>query len=593
MFLSDEFISELKARNDIGEIAGEYVELQRKGKNLMGLCPFHSERTPSFCVYPHNGSFYCFGCGAGGDVITFLRLVEHYDYIEAVKFLSQRAGMDFEISEEDNITHNKKMLMYEINREAARFYHKALFEANGKKALDYLKKRGITLSMIKHFGLGYSPESGYALVDYLKKKSYNGEDIILSNLAFKSRNLREIDRFRNRLMFPIIDVRGNVIAFGARTMGNDTPKYINTSDTLVFKKSTNLFALNFAKKSGENKLILTEGYMDVVSLHQAGFTNAVAGLGTALTPNQVKLMARYSDEVFVSYDSDEAGQKAANRAISMLKSNGINVKVITVPKAKDPDEYLQSQGKDGAVKFKNLMENSKNDTEYQISKIKAKCNLENSEDKIKYLTEAAKILANCQNPIEREVYAIKLSGEIGISKSSVLLQIEKYLKQKFRTHQKKEFKNIEKITSAVNDKVNPDKHGNLRAAIAEEFLISCVINNPDIANTIFSRLSVNDMITDFNKRVLSSVNDIVSKGKIPDITNIATHGGFSFEEIGRITKIICGYNQSMVTNKAINEYLSIITEENKKNKLKDISQVSELEVMEYIKDLKSTKNSLT
>lgn len=592
MVLSDDFISELKAKSDIGEIVGEYVDLQRKGKNLMGLCPFHSERTSSFCVYPHNGSFYCFGCGAGGDVITFLRLVEHYDYIEAIKVLSQRTGMDFEISEEDNTLHNKKLLMYEINREAAKFYHQALFEANGKIALDYLKKRGITLSTIKHFGLGYSPASGYALVDYLKKKGYNGEDIILSNLAFKSRNLREIDRFRNRLMFPIIDVRGNVIAFGARTMGNETPKYINTSDTLVFKKSTNLFALNFAKKSGESKLILTEGYMDVVSLNQAGFTNAVAGLGTALTPNQVKLMARYADEVLVSYDSDEAGQKAANRAITMLKSNGINVKVITIPKAKDPDEYLRLQGKDGAVKFKNLIEDSKNDTEYQIAKIKAVCDLEKSEDKIKYLTEASKILANCQNPIEREVYAIKLSAEIGINKSSVMLQIEKYLKQKFKSNQKKEFKNIAKITSAVNDKINPDKRDNLRAAVAEESLISCIINNPDIANNIFLKLPVDDIVTDFNKRIFIAVKDIVSKGKILDITNIAAYD-FSFEEIGRITKMMCNYNSPMATKEAVDEYLSIITEEGKKNKLKNINQVSELEILEYIKDLKNIKNNRT
>ncbi len=588
MILSDEFMSELKARSDIGEIAGEYIDLQRKGKNLMGLCPFHSERTPSFCVYPHNGSFYCFGCGAGGDVITFLRLVEHYDYVEAVKILSQRAGMDFEISEEDNIAHNKKLLMYEINREAAKFYHRDLFSPLGKEAFNYLEKRGIAVSSIKHFGLGYSPSQGYALVDYLKKKGYNVEDIILSNLAFRSRNLKETDRFRNRLMFPIIDVRGNVIAFGARTMGNDNPKYINTSDTPVFKKSTNLFALNFAKKSGENKLILTEGYMDVVSLHQAGFTNAVAGLGTALTPNQVKLLARYTDEVLISYDSDEAGQKAANKAISMFKSNGIDVKVITIPKAKDPDEYLRIQGKDGALKFKNLIDNSKNDTEYQLSKIKAIYNLEKSEDKIKYLTEASKILANCQSPIEREVYAIKLSAEIGINKSSILLQIEKYLKQKFKNHEKKEFKNIAKITSAVNDKINIDKHDNLRAAVAEESLISCIVNNPDIANAVFAKFTPDDMITSFNKRILSSIKDIVSKGKILDITNISAYG-FSFEEIGRITKMICSYNKSMATTEAVNEYLSVINQENKKNKLKDINYISEDEVVKYIEDLKSIK----
>ncbi len=588
MILSDEFISELKARNDIGEIVGEYVNLQRKGKNLMGICPFHSERTPSFCVYPHNGSFYCFGCGAGGDVITFLRLTEHYDYIEAVKVLSERAGMNFEVSEEDSAVHSKKLLIYKINREAAKFYHNALFSSAGSKALEYFKNRGISTLTMKYFGLGYSPASGYSLVDYLKKSGYNGEDIILSNLAFKNRNLKEIDRFRDRLMFPIIDVRGNVIAFGARTLGNETPKYINTSDTLVFKKSMNLFALNFAKKSGESKLILTEGYMDVVALHQEGFTNAVAGLGTALTSNQVKLIARHSDEVFISYDSDEAGQKAANRAIEMLKGGGVNVKVITIPKAKDPDEFIRSQGKDGGIKFKNLIENSKNDIEYRLSRIKSECNLDFSDGKIKYLTEASKILANCQNSIEREVYAIKLGAEIGVSKSSVLLQTEKYLKQKLKLHKKKEFKNIEKITSGVNDKVNPDKHSNLRAAAAEESLISCIINNPDIANTIFSKISLDNMITSFNKRILTSIKDIVSKGKMLDITNIAAYG-FTFEEIGRITKMICSYTPIMITDEAICEYLSVLSEENKKNKFKNIEHVPEQEVMKYIEDLKTVK----
>ena len=251
MIISEEFISELKARNDIEEIISSYVDLNRKGKNLMGLCPFHAERTPSFCVYPSNASFYCFGCGAGGDVITFLRLIEHYDYIETVKYLADRCGMNFEIDNQSDEIHRQKMLIYEMNREAAKFYYKSLFSPEGKVALNYLSERKLSSSTITHFGLGYSPKSGYSLVDYLKNKGYNIKDIVMSNLAFSARNSGARDRFRGRLMFPIIDVRGNVIAFGARTLKNEVPKYINTSDTPVFKKSNNLFSLNFAKNSNE------------------------------------------------------------------------------------------------------------------------------------------------------------------------------------------------------------------------------------------------------------------------------------------------------------------------------------------------------
>ena len=585
MILSEDFISELKSRNDIGEIIGEYVNLQQKGRNLMGLCPFHSERTPSFCVYPSNGSFYCFGCGAGGDVITFLRLIEHYDYIETVQKLAERAGMDFEISEEDNQGHQKKLLIYKINREAAKFYHKCLAENKENKALKYLKTRGVQNKTITHFGLGFSPPSGYALVDYFKKIGYNMEDVVLADLAFKSRSGHYVDRFRNRLMFPIIDVRGNVVAFGARTMGNDIPKYINTSDTPVFKKSSNLFALNFAKKSGKNSLILTEGYMDVITLHQAGFTNAVAGLGTALTTNQVKLIARNAEEVIVSYDSDEPGKKAAAKAIEMLKNNSVAVKVVTIPKAKDPDEYIRTQGEKGEIKFRNLIENSKSDIEYKLSGIKGRYNLENDEDKVEYLTEAAKILASCNNSIEREVYAMRVSSEVGISKSSVMIQIEKYLKQRKKKERKKEFKNVEKFTSALNDKINPDKRNNLRASAAEESLISSVVNNPDIAKSVFSKISANDLITSFNKRVFKVMEELALNDKSFDISNFSLYD-FSFEEIGRITKTICGYNPQMGTKEAIDEYLKVIKEENTKNRFKDVTNNSEESIKEYIHSLK-------
>ena len=588
MIISEEFISELKARNDIEEIISSYVDLNRKGKNLMGLCPFHAERTPSFCVYPSNDSFYCFGCGAGGDVITFLRMIEHYDYIETVKYLADRCGMNFEIDNQSDEIHRQKMLIYEINREAAKFYYKSLFSSEGKIALDYLAGRKLNSSVITRFGLGYSPKSGHALVDYLKNKGYNIKDIVMSNLAFSTRNLGARDRFRGRLMFPIIDVRGNVVAFGARTLKNEIPKYINTSDTPVFKKSNNLFSLNFAKNSNEKFFILTEGYMDVISLYQAGFPNAVAGLGTALTEGQVKLLSRYTNEVVICYDSDEPGQKAADRAISLLRENGVGIKIMTIPKGKDPDEYIKSNGESGKIKFKNLVENSKSDIEYKLSKVKSLYSEGSSMDKIKYLTESARVLSLCHNPIEREVFAHKLSSEAGISKAALDIQIEKFSKKNNKNCQKKEFKNLKNAMSGVNDKINPDKHDNLRAAVAEEMLISYMINNPDKIAEILKKIDFNCIITKFNQKVFKCIEKIASQGKNPDITAFSAFD-FSMEEIGRITKLICSYNPSIITNESAKEYINIILEENKKNKVKNLDNISEIEVKDYIESLKNIK----
>lgn len=586
MVFSEDFISELKERNNIEEIISEYVNINRKGKNLLGLCPFHAERTPSFCVYPNNGSFYCFGCGVGGDVITFLRLAEHFDYVEAVKYLAERVGMNVMVSDEENEIHKQKALIYKVNRDAAKFFHNSLMSSAGANAVRYLQGRHISPKTVKHFGLGYAPPSGYALTDHLKRIGYSEEVIVLANLAMKTKYSKCRDRFKDRLMFPIIDVRGNVIAFGGRTLKNEIPKYVNTSDTPVFKKSSNLFALNFAKNSGQNKLILTEGYMDAVSLHQSGFSNTVAGLGTALTLGQVKLLGRYSDEVVLSYDADEAGQKAAKKAMDMLRENGINVKILSIPKAKDPDEYIRSNGKDGAIKFRNLVDESKSDTEFKLENLKAKFDVLSPEGKIKYLTEAAKVLSNCENAIERDIFSSKLCEETGISKSAVLLQIEKYRKANLTKHKKSEFKNISKVTSAVNDKVNKEKRENLRAACAEEAVLSCIINNPDIANNIFSRISEDAFVTDLNKRIYRVVKQFTEQNKSFDVS-LLSESEFSLEETGRITKIMCSYTPNMGTSESINEYINTLLEERRKKNIK--SEISESEIKKYIEALKATK----
>lgn len=556
----------------------------------MGICPFHAERTPSFCVYPSSGSFYCFGCGAGGDVITFLRLIESWDYQETIKYLCDRVGMNFDISDEENELHKKKLRIYKINREVAKFYHNCLLDKIGQTARDYLKSRGVSAKVIRHFGLGYSPKNRHAVVDYLKKIGYNIEEIILSNLAFKTRSGKHIDRFCNRLMFPIIDVRGNVVAFGGRTLSGEMPKYVNTSDTLVFKKSNNLFALNFACKSLDKNMILTEGYMDVVALHQAGFQNAVATLGTSLTNSQIKLISRYAQEVVVSYDSDGPGKKASQRAIELLKNNGLKVKVICIPQGKDPDEFLKSQGKNGAIRFKTLIEGSKNDIEYNLDVLKSQCDLSTADGKVKYLTKGAEIISCCRSGIEREIYSMGISAEIGVQKSTVLIQVDKYIKQRLRKLKNEEFKEIAEKTSAFNDIVNKDKHSNLRASYAEESLIACIINDSDLAHTIIQNVSSELFVTEFNKRVFECIKDIISKHKIPDISIISKYE-FSFKEIGRITKMSCNYNKNMSREECIREYIQTLKEEHQKKKFENVQNVSDVEIQEFIKNLNNGKKS--
>ena len=404
MALPDQFLQELKIRSDMAEVASSYVNLKKRGRNYVGLCPFHSEKTPSFHIYTDSNSFYCFGCHAGGDVITFVRNIEHLDYMEAVKFLADRAGLQVPETDYENSLSKLKGRILEINREAARFYHGFLVGEGGREGLSYLRSRGLTDHTIRHFGLGYAPPSRFALTDHLTKLGYSKEEQVQANVAFVSRNgSRLVDRFAGRVMFPIIDLRGNVIAFGGRILTDEKPKYLNTADTLVFKKSSNLFAMNFAKNCKDDRLLLVEGYMDVIALHQAGFSNAVATLGTALTQEQAQLMSRYVSEVVVSYDADEAGQRAAQRAIHFLRNCGVNVKVLVVPDGKDPDEYIRSHGEQGAIRFRQMLENSDNDVQYQLSKLKSRYDLREPAGQVAYLNGAAEILAELDNPMERDV----------------------------------------------------------------------------------------------------------------------------------------------------------------------------------------------
>lgn len=590
MALPDQFLQELKIRSDMAEVASSYVNLKKRGRNYVGLCPFHSEKTPSFHIYTDSNSFYCFGCHAGGDVITFVRNIEHLDYMEAVKFLADRAGLQVPETDYDNSLSKLKGRILEINREAARFYHGCLVGEGGREGLSYLRSRGLTDHTIRHFGLGYAPPSRFALTDHLTKLGYSKEEQVQANVAFVSRNgSRLVDRFAGRVMFPIIDLRGNVIAFGGRILTDEKPKYLNTADTLVFKKSSNLFAMNFAKNCKDDRLLLVEGYMDVIALHQAGFSNAVATLGTALTQEQAQLMSRYVSEVVVSYDADEAGQRAAQRAIHFLRNCGVNVKVLVVPDGKDPDEYIRSHGEQGAIRFRQMLENSDNDVQYQLSKLKSRYNLREPAGQVAYLNGAAEILAELDNPMERDVYAGRLAQEMNIDRTAVQLQINKLRRGRAQNRQKKEFREYQQQVTGVRDSVNPEKFQNLRCANAEEGLIAFLLRNPSDREVqeIWEALSPENFCTAFNRRVYTAIMGKMRNGASCGLMDLS--GEFTVEEIAAISRMIAKYSEITLRYADAVEYRTIIQQEQFKLRAEHVTDANAEDVQSYLQRLKEQK----
>ena len=534
MAISDEFLNELRARTDIESVISPYVNLKRAGRNVKGLCPFHNEKTPSFTVYPDSQSFYCFGCGAGGDAITFVRRIENLDYIEAVKALAERAGLQMpEDGYDDSLAKHRQRILA-ANREAARFFHSYMMSEQGRTGLEYFLGRGLTMQTIKHFGLGYAPDSWDALLKYMRSKGFTNQELNDANLVRESTKYekkRYYDNFRNRAMVPIIDLRGNVIAFGGRVLDDSKPKYINTSDTLVYKKSNGVFALNFAKNGNPDKLIVCEGYMDVIALHQAGFTNSIACLGTALTYEQARLVSRYANEVILSYDSDEAGQKATRRAIEIFGSTGVKLRVLKLTGGKDPDEIIKKYGKE---KFQGLIDGAANDVEYGILRERDKYDLDSIDGRTKFLTAVADILAN-SNPIVQDAYAAKLSEEMRISKDAILQEVHRSYKRKVKAEEKKRFSDIVRETTAPKDDINPEKAKNLRAARAEETLIATIMMNPDFYPKIKDKVTDDIFVTDFNRRVYNAVAERLENGRSIELSMFAAE--FTPEEMGRLAQL--------------------------------------------------------
>lgn len=583
----ESFLQELKLRSDITEIASSYVNLKRHGRNMVGLCPFHGEKTPSFNIYTENGSFYCFGCGAGGDVITFIMKIENLDYVEAVKFLAQRAGMEMPENTYDDSLSKLRMRIYEANREAARFFHATLLSQRGQSGLNYLRGRALSDRTIRHFGLGFADDDWNSLCNHLKNKGFSEYEIYSANLAFKRKNGNGIyDRFVNRVMFPIIDLRGNVIAFGGRIMTDEKPKYLNTSDTPVFKKSENLFSLNNAKSSGTRTLILCEGYMDVIALNQAGFTNAVATLGTALTNEQAVLMKRYADEVIICYDADGAGQKATARAIDILRNAGLPIKILTVPSGKDPDEFIRSKGENGPAAFKLLIEKCGNDIEYRLMKLKENYNLNTTDGKVAFLNEAVKIVATIESPIERDVFASKLCAELEIDKNAFLEQISKVKRRNRRENIKKETRQIQAELNGQSDKINREHYKKPRSSSAEEALLVYLINNPDYANSISERVTPDKFSNSLIKRYYEYVLSKIKSGYEP-LTSVSSD--FNSDEVSYLYKLISTTIPAASTREAVEEYINVINEESNKLTSDKLAEMSADDINDYIKRLKQNK----
>ena len=584
MPLPEEFLQELKARSDLVEIASAYVTLKRSGRNWVGLCPFHSEKTPSFNIYPENGSFYCFGCHVGGDVITFIRRIENLDYMEAVRFLAQRAGMQMPETGADGGMAKLRTRILEINRETARFYYAVLKSDAGKDGRAYLERRALRPETIRHFGLGFSPPSRFALVDYLAKKGCAPNEMVLANVAFQSRSGRAVDRFFGRVMFPIIDLRGNVVAFGGRTLGDDKPKYLNTSETPVFNKGGMLFALNFAKNCNSDRLILCEGYMDVIALHQAGFPEAVATLGTALTQQQARLMARYAKEVVVCYDSDAPGQKAASRAIPMLRDAGLQVRVLAVTGGKDPDEYIKANG---PVKFKQLLDSCGNDVEYRLRKVLSGKNLQIPEQRVEYLNEAAGVLATLENRIEQEVYAGRLAQQTGIATATVLGRIRAMSRKNAKKRLSKTFRAVERESAGLTDRVNPEKAGHLRAAKAEEALIAYLMKYPENAEKAASLLPPEKFVTAFNRRVYAIIVGRITNGKAVGLADLSEE--FTLDEISALARMQAEQGEISPAWRDALEYIDVISQENDKRVLAGSDSVQAEEIEDYLRKLRKQK----
>ncbi len=478
MAIPKSFIEELVARSDIVEVVSDYVQLtKRSGSNMFGLCPFHSEKTPSFSVSPDKQIYHCFGCGKGGGVIGFIMEIENLPYRDAVAFLARRAGLEVPEDEKSPEERSRRARLLELNRRAARYFYSVLSTPRGAAAVEYINSRRLTPKTVKAFGIGAAPDEWTALSDAMCAEGFTESELLEAGLAKKGRNGGIYDVFRNRLVFPVIDVRGSVIGFSGRILGEGEPKYLNTPDTPVFTKSRNLFALNIAKRTKRGMLILAEGNVDVVMLHQAGFDCAVASLGTSLTAEQARLMSRYTKDVVIAYDSDAAGVKAAQRAIGLLEPAGLKVRVLKIPDAKDPDEFIKTKGPEA---FELLLERSENQVDYRIDAVRARYDLETDDGRLGFLGEVTDLLASLPGAVEREIYSRKVAELIGVSPEAVQSEVRRAARRRASGERRRTEREAMRPEAAFQPRDRSLRYDNVASAAAEEGLIGYIMADPSL-----------------------------------------------------------------------------------------------------------------
>lgn len=580
-----EYVEEVVRRNDITDVVASYVQLRHRGRTHTGLCPFHSEKTPSFVVYPETQSFYCFGCGAGGDVITFIKKINNLDYVEAVKYLAGRAGMP--MPEEDDKVGRLRSRVLSVNKETARFFYEQLNAPTeeAKAARAYWRGRGLSDSTIRRFGLGYAPNDFRALRVHLRAKGFTEEEMLAAGVEKRSEKGNVYDAFRGRVMTPIFDLRGNVIAFGGRVLGNEKPKYINSPETLVYKKSKAMFALSIAKKSTSRRYILCEGYMDVISLHQAGFDTAVAACGTALTAEQVRLLAEYADEVVLCYDSDEAGQKATARSLGLFSESPVKVSVLNIPNAKDPDEFIKKFGRDA---FDRLLNGTSNAIEYKIQKVKSKYDITRAADRVEYIKEVIRILADGVSPTERDIYAGRLAEETDVAKAAILNQLDAAVKAGRRRRQRQFERDLlnQGLGSDIKlpyNTMNSEKA--LGVASAEQQLVAAMVKNPDFISTVEKRLAPEQFLMEDMGEAYRAILRCRAQGIRPDLTALATQ--LPEDTVNRISHLLARNYDVGIGPRDVEMYLNRI--EQSAPKSTEAARMSGQELEDYLAGLRRQK----
>lgn len=552
MPLPERFLDELLARTDIVDLVSESVRLTKKGNSYWGCCPFHSEKTPSFHVVPDRQMYKCFGCGKGGGAINFVMELENLPFKDAVAVLAQRVGMQVPEFGSSPGARERREKILTINRQAARAFHRWLHGPEGTEGLAYLQRRGLSKRTLTNFGLGFAPNGWDSLITELSAQGYDKRDLLDAGLAVSNKDGRIYDRFRNRVIFPIIDVRGNVIGFGGRVMDDSNPKYLNSPDTPVYNKSRNLFALNIAKTSKAGRVILTEGYMDTISLHQAGFDSAVASLGTALTEEHGQLLSRYFKEAVIAYDGDGAGVKAAQRAIPILEKAGLKVKVLRVAGAKDPDEFIKAYGREA---FARLLDQSENQVDYRLAQIQKKYNLTDDSQKVAFLQEAAQLVSTLRSAVEREIYGGHAAQTAGVSPDTMKLEVERALKARLRKAKKQQERRDLTPASQLQPRARSLRYENIRSARAEEGLLRLLMLDPGLAGKM-AGITGAEFSSPLLGRAFDALIRRAGEGLSTQLAALAEN--FDREEMDHLAQVAARPESVANSERAIADYISLI-----------------------------------